>query len=43
MTPTATRTGGNGLTLTYAVQGIRLETHSIGAGHNVAGHSKAVA
>ena len=25
------RTGGNGLKLTYAVQGIRLETYSIGA------------
>ena len=37
------QTGGNGLMLTYAVQGIRLETHSIGAGHNVACHSKAVA
>ena len=37
------QTGGNGLTLTYAVQGICLETHSIGTGYNVTGHSKTIA
>ena len=37
------QTGGNGLTLTYAVQGMRLEAHSIGAGYNAIGQSGAIA